>query len=239
VRMRTHVKRALLLLVQLSTIISEHHLASAFLSSLLLHSSSKFTNLQRQQILETQRDLSGKRIQLHVKHSTATDEWPPSMQRRMHTFQGRQCSYLHMEATSEAGMARPPLLLLHPVGIGISSWFWQRFVASWAAHPHGGSAVIVPDLLGCGESTWSPTSSEGLAMTESKNLAYESAEELARSLLMPGAYVAQCEALLDAIANYSANGIDRSDHKQWAVLVQVYNLIITNNAGHRLNKLNH
>jgi len=41
----------------------------------------------------------------------------------------------------------PPLLLVHPVGIGLSSWFWDRFVDEWE-----GGDVYAPDLIGCGGS---------------------------------------------------------------------------------------
>jgi pimeloyl-ACP methyl ester carboxylesterase len=48
--------------------------------------------------------------------------------------------------------ADPPLLLVHPVGIGLSGWFWDRFMDAWQ-----GGEVFAPDLIGCGESdAWRP-----------------------------------------------------------------------------------
>ena len=43
------------------------------------------------------------------------------------------------------------LLLLHPIGVGLSSWFWERFIQAWLqkGQPY---PVYNPDLLGCGES---------------------------------------------------------------------------------------
>mmetsp|Transcript_23024 Transcript_23024/g.33807 ORF Transcript_23024/g.33807 Transcript_23024/m.33807 type:complete len:431 (-) Transcript_23024:81-1373(-) len=38
-----------------------------------------------------------------------------------------------------------PLLLIHPVGIGLSSWFWDNFLNEW-----DGGEVYAPDLIGCG-----------------------------------------------------------------------------------------
>jgi hypothetical protein len=220
-----HTTGALSLLVQLSIIVSDLHLASAFQSSFLLHSAPKSAQFLTQQIIQGKQSSNKKRVPLHANHATTTtEEWPPSVQRHTHTFQGRECAYLHVEATSEAGAARPPLLLLHPVGIGISSWFWQRFVVSWAAHSHGGSAVVVPDLLGCGASPWS--TSKGQATAEGTNQANKSIEKLVSGLMMPDVYVAQCEALLDALAIAEANGSDRADHTSWAVLVQVLNSLI-------------
>lgn len=40
-----------------------------------------------------------------------------------------------------------PLLLIHPIGVGLSRQFWHRFVEAWQPNP-----IYNPDLLGCGES---------------------------------------------------------------------------------------
>ena len=41
---------------------------------------------------------------------------------------------------------------VHPVGIGLSSWFWDRFIGEWR-----GGAVFTIDLIGCGDSDpWEP-----------------------------------------------------------------------------------
>ena len=43
-------------------------------------------------------------------------------------------------------------LQVHPVGIGLSSWFWDRFIGEWS-----GGAVFTIDLIGCGDSDpWEP-----------------------------------------------------------------------------------
>ena len=45
-----------------------------------------------------------------------------------------------------------PLLLIHPVGVGLSAWFWERMMDRW-----DGGAVYAPDLIGCGASDeWAP-----------------------------------------------------------------------------------
>lgn len=41
--------------------------------------------------------------------------------------------------------SKTPLLLIHPVGIGLSSWFWERIFQKWK-----GPAMYAPDLIGCG-----------------------------------------------------------------------------------------
>ena len=64
----------------------------------------------------------------------------------------------------------PPLLLIHPVGIGLSSWFWKKFIDEWQ-----GGEVFAPDLIGCGASdAWDPD---------------------VRGLFLPLDWVRGCEAL--------------------------------------------
>ena len=43
--------------------------------------------------------------------------------------------------------AATPLLLIHPIGVGLAGKFWQPFIDQWQ-----GRSVYVPDLLGCGDS---------------------------------------------------------------------------------------
>ena len=40
----------------------------------------------------------------------------------------------------------PPIILIHPVGIGLSSWFWKKILDSYDNNP----AIYAPDLIGCG-----------------------------------------------------------------------------------------
>jgi pimeloyl-ACP methyl ester carboxylesterase len=44
-----------------------------------------------------------------------------------------------------------PLLLIHPIGVGLSRLFWQRFCLEWQQIGQR-NAIYNPDLLGCGES---------------------------------------------------------------------------------------
>ncbi len=39
-----------------------------------------------------------------------------------------------------------PLLLIHPIGVGLGRHFWQPFIEQWQGQP-----LYVPDLLGCGD----------------------------------------------------------------------------------------
>ncbi|WP_413746138.1 alpha/beta fold hydrolase [Synechococcus sp. MIT S9507] len=44
----------------------------------------------------------------------------------------------------------PPMLLIHPIGVGLSSRFWDRFIQSWH-HDDPDAELIAPDLFGCGQ----------------------------------------------------------------------------------------
>ncbi|GCE65760.1 alpha/beta hydrolase [cyanobiont of Ornithocercus magnificus] len=43
----------------------------------------------------------------------------------------------------------PPLLLIHPIGVGISGKFWDRFISKYR-EIDSDTVIIAPDLLGCG-----------------------------------------------------------------------------------------
>ncbi|MGV2828061.1 alpha/beta fold hydrolase [Myxosarcina sp. GI1(2024)] len=43
----------------------------------------------------------------------------------------------------------PALLLIHPIGVGLSGIFWERFIEAWLAK-NPNSVIYNPDLLGCG-----------------------------------------------------------------------------------------
>ena len=79
-----------------------------------------------------------------------------SVEMRRYSFRGFSCAVRHKPAAPGFEDA-PPLLLIHPIGIGLSAWFWDPMLAQWE-----GSAVWAPDLIGCGESgEWHP-SDQGL-----------------------------------------------------------------------------
>ena len=65
-----------------------------------------------------------------------------------YSWQGYRCGYTI--AGSDNPLANTPVLvLIHPIGVGLSGIFWQRFIATWLAK-NPNSVVYNPDLLGCG-----------------------------------------------------------------------------------------
>ncbi|MBN3921797.1 alpha/beta hydrolase [Nostoc sp. NMS4] len=69
---------------------------------------------------------------------------------QFYSWQNYRCSYeLHQPInTTSEGI---PLLLIHPIGVGLSRRFWQRFCCEWYNIGQRNS-IYNPDLLGCGES---------------------------------------------------------------------------------------
>lgn len=69
---------------------------------------------------------------------------------QFYTWENYRCAYeVHqpINGTPEG----IPLLLIHPIGVGLSRQFWQRFCREWYNTGHG-NLIYNPDLLGCGES---------------------------------------------------------------------------------------
>ncbi|MBD2664342.1 hypothetical protein B6N60_01105 [Richelia sinica FACHB-800] len=69
---------------------------------------------------------------------------------QFYTWQNYRCAYeVHQpKNTSSTGT---PLLLIHPIGVGLSRLFWQRFCREWYQTNHQ-NLIFNPDLLGCGDS---------------------------------------------------------------------------------------
>lgn len=64
-------------------------------------------------------------------------------------WQTYRCAYEVRHATG--GDTGIPLLLIHPIGVGLSRHFWDRFCQAWYASGQH-NCIYNPDLLGCGDS---------------------------------------------------------------------------------------
>lgn len=70
---------------------------------------------------------------------------------QFYTWKNYQCAYEVITPTDADKNQKTPLLLIHPIGVGLSRNFWQRFSANWYQAGHH-NLIYNPDLLGCGES---------------------------------------------------------------------------------------
>ena len=67
-----------------------------------------------------------------------------------YTWENYRCAY-EVHTPNPTVDDSIPLLLIHPIGVGLSRHFWQRFCCEWleiGCH----NPIYNPDLLGCGES---------------------------------------------------------------------------------------
>lgn len=74
--------------------------------------------------------------------------FPPS---QFYIWQNYRCAYEFYPSTAATGDNSIPLVLLHPIGVGLSRYFWHRFCRQWHQAGHS-NPIYNPDLLGCGES---------------------------------------------------------------------------------------
>ncbi len=67
-----------------------------------------------------------------------------------YTWKNFRCAYSVYTPTNSTPESIP-LLLIHPIGVGLSRHFWQRFCNEWD-NIGNRNLIYNPDLLGCGES---------------------------------------------------------------------------------------
>lgn len=69
---------------------------------------------------------------------------------QFYTWRNYRCAYEVYQQNNliSAGI---PLLLIHPIGVGLSGQFWQRFCREWYQQGYQ-NLIYNPDLLGCGKS---------------------------------------------------------------------------------------
>ncbi|MEM1167893.1 MAG: alpha/beta hydrolase [Cyanobacteria bacterium P01_H01_bin.35] len=67
-----------------------------------------------------------------------------------YTWKGYRCAY-ELYPQKQDNTTSIPLLLIHPIGVGLSKFFWHRFCSLWQ-EKNFPNPIYNPDLLGCGES---------------------------------------------------------------------------------------
>ncbi|HEY9295598.1 MAG TPA: alpha/beta hydrolase, partial [Phormidium sp.] len=69
---------------------------------------------------------------------------------QFYTWNNYRCAYEVWNSTDEDNNQKIALLLIHPIGVGLSRHFWQRFCEEWDQIGRN-NLIYNPDLLGCGE----------------------------------------------------------------------------------------
>ena len=70
---------------------------------------------------------------------------------QFYTWKNYRCAYDRYTSEVREGQDSTPLLLIHPIGVGLSRRFWHRFCDAWYQSERT-NPIYNPDLLGCGES---------------------------------------------------------------------------------------
>ncbi|MEQ9001324.1 MAG: alpha/beta hydrolase [Coleofasciculus sp. B1-GNL1-01] len=80
---------------------------------------------------------------------TITSNFPiPSATTEFYSWRNYRCAYDYYQPNQASDT---PLVLLHPIGVGLSRWFWYRFCQQWYQAGYS-QPIYNPDLLGCGDS---------------------------------------------------------------------------------------
>ncbi|NEO02530.1 MAG: alpha/beta fold hydrolase, partial [Moorea sp. SIO3I7] len=88
--------------------------------------------------------------------SPNTDNGQTSLHKEeFYTWHNYRCAYEVYTPTDDSAETKTPLLLVHPIGVGLSRFFWHRFCQQWL-NTGNGHLIYNPDLLGCGESEMPP-----------------------------------------------------------------------------------
>lgn len=137
-------------------------------------------------------------ISLSMPTITSTTQQEPS-ELCKYQYDGWSLTYRY-KAASTGYENDTPILLIHPVGIGLASWFWERLLAEWT-----GPAVYAPNLIGCG------ISEGGDAFDPEK-----------RGLSFPLGWAEGCEALMNQVTSASPfSGLPSvGNTRKWTVMSQ-------------------
>ncbi|WP_193196921.1 alpha/beta fold hydrolase [Nostoc sp. MG11] len=85
-----------------------------------------------------------------MQPSAVTNTLMTASPTQFYTWQNYRCTYEVHQPTNSTPEGIP-LLLIHPIGVGLSRQFWRRFCHEWYNTGHQ-NPIYNPDLLGCGES---------------------------------------------------------------------------------------
>jgi pimeloyl-ACP methyl ester carboxylesterase len=85
-----------------------------------------------------------------VPYSRAKAPYEKTTPTQFYNWNNFRCAYEIHNPTNSTPEGIP-LLLIHPIGVGLSREFWQRFCREWYKQSHR-NPIYNPDLLGCGES---------------------------------------------------------------------------------------
>lgn len=83
---------------------------------------------------------------LGVEYAAEATVFPPT---QFYLWKDFRCAYT-VHTSSSLLPQTSAIVLIHPIGVGLSKVFWQPFIETWLTQ-NPNSAIYNPDLIGCGE----------------------------------------------------------------------------------------
>ena len=137
-------------------------------------------------------------------------------------WKDRRCVYDAIQ-----GGESPALLLIHPIGVGLSRAFWQPFIEAWA-NKGNPAPIYNPDLLGCGDSDMVKAAYPPQAWADQLAYFIEKVVEGPVVLVVQGALLPVAVKLMEMPVSNRVAGLALSGPPAWP-------LMSTDTAGWKVN----
>jgi len=136
-----------------------------------------------------------------------------------YTWKNHQCAFEKVPAQAVSGVsAGPALLLIHPIGVGLSGQFWRPFIEQWQRVESLSSAVYNVDLLGCGQSDMPSKAYRPEDWAEQLAYFIEQIAEEAVVLVVQGALLPVAVRLMELPAGDRVEGLILSGPPAWRLM---------------------
>jgi len=129
----------------------------------------------------------------------------PVTSTQYYTWQDYPCAYELYTPEQTTADASTPLLLIHPIGVGLSRQFWERFCRQWV-HIGQPNPIYNPDLLGCGASAMPHIAYTPIDWAQQLQHFIETVIQKPVILVAQGALLPVAISLIHLPANPSNNG---------------------------------
>jgi pimeloyl-ACP methyl ester carboxylesterase len=167
------------------------------------------------------------------KSETSHSEINQQRQLQFYDYDGANISYRKYKTnlTTPQQNKDTTLLLIHPIGIGQASWFWDRFISDWfnaKTSNNATSTIYTVNLLGCGVTT--ERNAEWNMTKQTQQYASPESSILPVSLPLLS-WVGQCEAMIKNVIckNCSAMQIESinannkvSPQNKWSIAKKAF-----------------
>lgn len=143
-------------------------------------------------------------------------------EKKIYTWQGYQCYYEYYPAINSINNHESGLLLIHPIGVGLSGTFWHRFCQEGRKQGLNHD-IYNPDLMGCGNSQMPKLAYYPEDWAEQVNYFLHNIIQKTVIILVQGALLPVAIALIQLQKNSDSNlikGLILSGPPAWRVMTE-------------------